>query len=252
MIASCIYLCNWLFIFKRRGNMKQRFIISIITCILCLVIFSFTTFAWFAIKDDNLMNNISSSIEEKNFDFDLYYYDDTWSLQSDTLNIPCFKPDSILFFKLDVTNTNDTNLNVKVKFNSFQSSFSNDVMYNEENDCLYVVDNENNQLVLEDLEEGYFSYVNNTLKPESRKIEDVVKLYVLPSSPEHFNNSDLELIESKALNSDISLITSIDSNDTETFYFALKFESTNDGINDYDNYYQYQTLLINGVVIKII
>lgn len=233
--------------------MKFKIVLSIITCSLCLLVFTISTYAWITITKQNNANNINAGLEEKTCSYSLYsYQEDTWVNSNGTdITVSNFFPGTVEYFKLVITNTMNKDLTIKASLKNYSSSLNGELLYNDTTNSVYVTDRANNDIPMYTANnEDYvmigtdvlYDCTDGTVQLADYKIEDSVLLYLLENNdtPSLTNSSNIQL--NANLITDVTIISTA----SVTVYFAIEFYETNN-----DNYYQYQNFNIGGILITL-
>lgn len=115
--------------------MKKSSLISsmVSLCMTSLLLISCVV-AWYCVNiTSNVSGVVGSSKEDKNFDYELYYYDgDSWELIDEKLSsfIP-LKPGEKVYFKLMIDSKSNEGSTLKCKFENINTTVASEILYSE-------------------------------------------------------------------------------------------------------------------------
>lgn len=136
---------------------KRNLISSIFSLCMTTLLFISCVVAWYCVNiTSNVSGVVGSSEEDKNYNYELYYYTgSTWQIINSSLSsfIP-LDPGEKIYFKLVINSDSNEESIMKCKFEDINTSVNDNIIYNE-----YTMVTANNYNVY-DSELDYYSYTN--------------------------------------------------------------------------------------------
>lgn len=234
----------------RKLKEYKNLILSLCSLTATLLLLIVCVLGWYVVNKEASVNGVVGSTQANN-DFTLafeYYDGDSWE-EVTNFDFEDMYPGDSIMFRLSVILNSAATTNISASFTGVSSQIHTLTVldgYVAVGDvCLYEIDQNNKVMV--DGTKTLYTISNAEVELAEYKIEDACKVYYIEKRVQSSDLDTVPTISNEALGKSMTaeFISSIEITESSNLYFAIRYEDLED-----NNYYAYQTLIIDKLIVS--